>query len=111
MPAIFWATKFGKKILVIDNDSQANTTISLGLSENQIEKSIYHLYADDIKEANEIIYPTKYVNIDIIPATIDLQRAENNIKNNISPNEQLKNYLYDFKNECDYIIIDNGVLI
>lgn len=111
MNAIFLGTNFSKKVLVIDNDSQANTTISFGINEDDIDKSIYHMYASEIKDINEIIYKTEFENIDIIPATIELQRADNSIKNIISPNTQMADQLNPLKEIYDYILIDNGAFI
>ena len=65
----------GKKVLLIDLDSQSNTTTGLGIERTNIKKSIYDVImgACDIKEA---IIKTQFKNLSIIPSVIELAGAE-----------------------------------
>lgn len=48
-------SKLNKKVLVIDFDSQANTTTGLGFDKNELEKSIYKMFYDEGDNYKEYI--------------------------------------------------------
>ncbi|MBR2930010.1 MAG: ParA family protein [Clostridia bacterium] len=65
----------GKKVLLIDLDPQGNATSGLGLSKAKIKKTIYDVIIGRA-DINEAIIKTRFKNLSIIPATIDLAGAE-----------------------------------
>jgi cellulose biosynthesis protein BcsQ len=54
----------GKKVLIIDQDPQSNTTSVLGPPNPKY--TIYDLYHDNV-DVEQCIYPTQYKNLDIMP--------------------------------------------
>lgn len=64
----------GKTVLVIDLDPQANATSGLGL-EQRSGVSLYPVLTGE-SDVADIIQPTPYENINIIPAELDLAGAE-----------------------------------
>lgn len=100
----------GEKILLVDLDPQGNCTTGVGLSKNNGKNSIYELLIDEIT-VNESISKTKYKNLDIIPASlnlagIDIELIEKSRINGISKVGQLKKRLDEIRKDYDYIIID-----
>ena len=99
----------GKKVLLIDLDSQSNTTTGLGIE--KIKKSTYDVImgACDIKEA---IIKTPFKNLSVIPSVIDLAGAEIEIMQISSQDrdfvmtEQLKKQIDTVRDRYDYILID-----
>lgn len=67
-------SELGKTVLVIDLDPQANATSGLGLS-RQPGVSLYPVLTGAADVA-DIIQPTAYENINMIPAELDLAGAE-----------------------------------
>ena len=67
-------SELGKTVLVIDLDPQANATSGLGLP-RQSGVSLYPVLTGTADVA-DIIQPTPYENINIIPAELDLAGAE-----------------------------------
>ena len=69
------ANKGNKRVLLIDMDPQGNATSGLGLSKSKIKKTIYDVIIGrcDIKDA---VIKTKFKNLSVVPATIDLAGAE-----------------------------------
>ena len=65
----------GKKVLMIDMDPQGNATSGIGLSKSKIKKTIYEVIIGkcDVKDA---VIKTKFKNLSVIPATIDLAGAK-----------------------------------
>ena len=101
----------GKKVLLIDLDPQGNTTTGVGLNKGEIDKSIYDVL---IGEANisEAMIKTKYKNLYVLPATINLAGLEYELneksrtETGFQKGEQLKNRLVDIKDSFDFIILD-----
>ena len=101
----------GKKVLLIDLDSQSNTTTGLGIEKSKIKKSTYDVImnACDIKEA---IIKTPFKNLSVIPSVIDLAGAEIEIIQLSNQNRdfimtgQLKKQIEEIKDRYDFIIID-----
>ena len=101
----------GKKVLLVDLDSQGNSTTGVGISKSSHEKTIYDLMIDRA-DLDEVIIKTKFKNLSIIPASINLAGADielmerSRIDKNFNKSSQLKKYLDVAKDKFDYIIID-----
>lgn len=101
----------GKKVLLVDLDSQGNSTTGVGISKSSHEKSIYDLLMDRA-ELNEVIVKTKFKNLYMIPASINLAGADielmekSKVDNTFNKAGQLKKYLDIAKETYDFIIID-----
>ncbi len=97
--------KLGKKILLIDIDPQGNATSGLGLSKKEIQKCIYNILVDELNIA-DIVISTKWPNLDIVPASIQLAGAEIELVSMVSREEKLKKALIPVKEDYDYVFID-----
>ena len=100
----------GKKILLIDLDPQCNATTGIGLNKGDIEKSVYNVFNGSCS-IEEAIVKTKYKNLYVLPANInlagvDIELEQNNTNPNISKAERLKYHTDRIKNDYDYILID-----
>lgn len=100
----------GKKVLMIDLDPQCNATTGIGLNKGDIEKSIYNVF-NGTASVEEAITRTKYKNLFVLPANINLAgidiELEGSDQNNIIPKaERLKYHINKVRNAFDFIIID-----
>ena len=101
----------GKRVLLIDLDPQGNTTTGVGINKGDIDKSIYDVLIGECN-INEAIIRTKYRNLSVIPATINLAGInielieKSKSEQNFSKGEQLKKYLSPIVDNYDYVIID-----
>jgi len=108
--------KTGKKVLVIDLDSQANTTFATGLVKFDDEKfdnikdcNIRHvLESEDFYPIPEVAQASQFSNpeIQVIPSHINLMRYENELNQNESSKTMLIQKLESVKNEYDIVLID-----
>lgn len=97
-----------KRVLIIDTDGQSNALMAFGKSPNDYPNGIHSLF---VKSANvrDCIYNLRG-NIDIIPATDDMNFIEfdilldDNFKGD--PFGQLDNAIAEIKDEYDYIFVD-----
>lgn len=98
------AERYDAKVLVIDNDDQGNDSQFFGVS---AEKN----FADVISEnawISEVVQHTRYPNIDIVPADIDLASTNvDMIRNNVTNNLILKEALEEVNEKYDICLIDN----
>ncbi len=92
---------FGKRILIIDIDPQANATSGLNAER---EMCIYHALIGK-KSLKSLITPTEMDNLFIIPSNISLIGAEIELRNLDNKEKILKNLLKDL-NGFDYVLID-----
>jgi len=92
---------FGKKVLIIDIDPQANATSGLN-SERDV--CIYHALIGK-KSLKSLITPTEMENLYIVPSNISLIGAEVELKGVENKEKILKNLLKEVKG-FDYVLID-----
>jgi chromosome partitioning protein len=102
------STIHNKKVLLVDNDKQGNSTKFFNLHD---EKGLS--IADIMTERNinieEVIMPTQYEKLDLIPANMKLLKANLNVIMDSSRPQQyiLRKALGQIQNKYDYCIIDN----
>lgn len=95
----------GKKILLIDIDSQANATSGIGIDKNAIQKSIYHLLINQTILEN-VITQTQLPNLFLAPADVHLTGAQIELVSTLNREDKLKNGIQPIKDSFDFIIID-----
>ncbi len=97
---------YGKKVLIIDMDPQANATQGLG-QRKDIKYSTYNLLIDSEITANDCLIKTNIPRLDIIPSTIGLSGFDLKVANYDEGREQLlRKKLIPIKQNYDFIIID-----
>ena len=99
------ANKGNKKVLMIDMDPQGNATSGLGLPKSKIKNTIYDVIIGrcDVKDA---IIKTKFKNLSVVPANIDLAGAELELHDLEDTTDFAKLALESIKDDYDYIFID-----
>lgn len=102
--SVYLAT-LGKKILLIDLDSQGNATTGFGINRNAIRKCIYNILLDGEDVKNTIIH-SGIENLYIIPSTINLAGAEVELVNLKEREFRLENAVKKINSNYDYIFID-----
>ena len=97
--------QLGKKVLIIDSDSQGNATSGLGGERGQVKESLYEILVDQ-EPLENCILPTANENLDIVPSTISLAAAELELVNVKNREERLKEAVAPVKDKYDYILVD-----
>ena len=95
-----------RAVLVVDLDPQAHATLGLGL-EKQQGISLYPVLLGE-KAIEDVIQPTKWNNLNVIPSEVDLAGAELEFGIREDRLEMIKNALAPVKESgaFDYIILD-----
>lgn len=100
-----------RRVLLVDLDPQGNSTTGLGISKGDYANSVYELMLDK-SELKDTIIKTKFKNLSILPATINLAGIDIELMEKskqdaeFAKGGQLKKYLEMAREMFDYIIID-----
>lgn len=94
-----------KKVLLVDIDPQGNSTSGLGFNKKELERSSYHLLMG-LSEAEEIIKKTKFKNLYLLPADMNLAGAELELVDTQNRESRLKIGLEKIKDNFDFIFLD-----
>lgn len=95
----------GKKTLLVDCDPQGNSTSGVGIDKSEIEASSYDVLINETP-AKEVILETKFKNLSLLPANMNLAGAELELAENENRFKVLKKALAPIVMDYDYIIID-----
>ena len=99
--------KEGKTVLVVDMDPQFNATRGLGVDVKEDMLTVYDLLKDkkSIKPA-DVIVPTGWDGLDLIPSHVDLTGAEIELVDEVGREDRLKDALESIYGAYDFIILD-----
>ena len=93
----------GKKVLLVDFDSQGNMSSGVGVSKDK--PTVYELISGQVS-ASEAVKKSTVEGLDIISASIDLSGAAIELVDQQDREFFLKNALAPIKEQYDYIFID-----
>lgn len=99
-----------KKVLLIDNDKQGNSSKTFGKYDAEDRNTIARVMIEKNVDVEEIIKHTAYENIDIITANMSLIEANLKVIMDMTSQQQtrFKNALQKVEAYYDYCIIDNA---
>ncbi|MBM4136014.1 MAG: ParA family protein [Nitrospira sp.] len=95
----------GKDILLVDTDPQGNSTSGVGISRDNLDKSIYDVYTGKC-EIGDAIKPTGIDNLKILPSTVDLLGIEIELVDKEGRERVLYNAIRSIRDMYPYILID-----
>jgi len=96
----------GKRVLLMDTDTQGNTGSGLGFDKNELEFTIYEVLTGQCSLRDAILH-TELENLDIIGSNINLAGASVELVNVPDRERILKNAATEVDDEYDYILIDS----
>ena len=97
--------KIGKKVLLIDCDSQANATTGMGIDKPSLTSSLYQGLID-AADMGEIMLPTVLPKLTMIPADIDLIGFEIEMVAAKDREKKLKALIAQVADQFDYVVVD-----
>lgn len=97
--------KRGKRVLIIDNDPQGNSTSGVGVDKSQVEYSLYDVLVDEVNP-RDVIVSTDYSNLFVLPSNVDLAGAEIELSSLDEREFRLKKAIDQIKDDYDFIFMD-----
>jgi chromosome partitioning protein len=99
-------TRKGKKVLLVDMDSQAHAGKGLGIDIHSLNSSMFNVLTARRPDIQEAIIPTYVENLSIAPSDIRLARAEQLLSSTTGKEFILQRALTSIADGYDFIIID-----
>ena len=96
----------GKSILIIDCDPQGNATSGMGISPKDYRYSSYHLIIDQV-DPTQLIIPTSWPLLKLIPSETDLVGAEIELVNMPDREKIIREKIKPLISLFDYIFLDS----
>lgn len=95
----------GKKVLLIDLDPQANTSLSF-IEPASVGEGAFELFTEVGKPWESLIYATKIKKLDIVPSKINLAKLEAKLVGDFDAIFRLRDRIEQIRSEYDLIFID-----
>jgi chromosome partitioning protein len=95
--------ELGSRVLLVDLDPQACLTFSLGIDPEDLEVSVHHVLTKGL-DPTEVIVTTED-GVDLLPATIELARAEADLLTRTGREYVLRAAMEDL-DEYDWVLLD-----
>jgi chromosome partitioning protein len=95
----------GKRVLVVDMDPQANSTVSF-IDPHGIKYTVFDLLENTEIKTEDVILKTPIKNLDVIPASISLAKLESKLIGEIDGHFRLKDRIDPLKHNYDVVIVD-----
>ncbi len=95
----------GRRVLLIDMDSQANATSSLGFDKHNLPRSIYNTLVDG-KALAEVTIPSGRDGLDLAPASVQLAGAEVELVPLMAREHRLARAVDKVRDRYDLVLID-----
>lgn len=99
--------ELGQKVLLVDLDPQACLTFSLGIDPEDLELSVHHVLTKGLSPS-EVIIETED-GVDLLPATIELARAEADLLTRTGREHVVKMAVEDLatgEDDYDWVLLD-----
>ncbi len=97
---------FGKKVLVVDVDSQGNASSGLGVNYRDLDSGMYEVLIPGPITIKNVIISTTLENLHLAPATPDLAGASVDLVSVDEREFQLLNNLKEIQDYYDFVLID-----
>jgi chromosome partitioning protein len=95
--------ELGQRVLLVDLDPQACLTFSLGIDPEDLELSVHHVLTKGL-DPSEVIVTTEE-GVDLLPATIELARAEADLLTRTG-REYVVRTLVEDADDYDWVLLD-----
>src|SRR5262249_56001088 len=97
--------KADKRVLLVDIDPQANSSLTF-MDPRNIEQSIYELLTDTALSVDDVVRQTRLRGLDVLPARISLAKFESKLIGEFYAPFRLKDKLEPLSQRYDFILID-----
>lgn len=101
-----YLAEYGRRVLVVDADSQANLTSSLGFDKREERLSMYDVMVDGVSP-QEVILPTAHERLELLPSAPSLAGAEVEVLERPNRERVLASALARVLDRYDIVLVDS----
>jgi chromosome partitioning protein len=94
-----------QRTLLIDLDPQANSTLTF-INPADVDGTIYDVLAGDKRKLPEVVKPTRWMNLSLVPSRISLAKLEAQLVGQFDAPFRLKDAIALCRDDFDMIVID-----
>jgi len=95
-----------KKTLLVDGDPQGNATSGVGVTREQMERTVYDALIGEVPLTDVLVRSVQFPMLDVAPATPDLAGAEIELVEHKSRELAMRDALEPVREQYDFILID-----
>jgi chromosome partitioning protein len=96
--------ELGQRVLLVDLDPQACLTFSLGIDPEDLELSLHHVLTKGVAPSE--VMATTEDGVDLVPATIELARAEADLLTRTGREYVVRTMVEDLEDHYDWVLLD-----
>lgn len=98
----------GNRVLLVDTDPHASLSYYFGIESEDLDLSVYELFTQESSKEQilQTLCPTKYPNIDILPATMGLATLDRSMGAKGGMGLVIKKAMQQVSDSYDYVLID-----
>lgn len=94
-----------QRTLLIDLDPQANSTLTF-INPAEVDGSIYDVLTDGKLKLSQVVKPTRWMNLSLVPSRISLAKLEAQLVGQFDAPFRLKDAIAACRDDFDVIVID-----
>ncbi len=98
--------EYGRRVLVVDFDPQGAASVGLGVNALDMDTTVYEVLLNPKLDPRDAVCKTNVLDLDVLPANIDLSAAEVQLVNEVARESALARVLRPLVDDYDVIIID-----
>ena len=98
--------EYGRRVLIVDFDPQGAASVGLGINTHELDRTVYSLLMERAADIHEIIVPTRFPGLHVLPANIDLSAAEVQLVGEVARESVLARVLRPVVDDYDVILVD-----
>jgi chromosome partitioning protein len=98
--------EYGRKVLLVDFDPQGSLSVGLGMNPHTMELSVYNLLMERDVTLDDVVVPSGFDGMDLLPSNIDLSAAEVQLVHEVAREQTLQRVLRPALENYDVILID-----
>ena len=98
--------EYGRKVLLVDFDPQGSLSVGLGLNPHEMDFTVYNLLMERDVALEEVVVPSGFPGMDLLPSNIDLSAAEVQLVHEVAREQTLQRVLAPAIEHYDVILID-----
>lgn len=95
-----------KSVLLVDTDSQGNSTSGLGINKDSLELDLYDFYCGKVRSLQDVIIDTQLPYLKLVPASADLVGVDIEMVQVEGKETILRDGILPVKDLFDYVLID-----